>query len=297
MYRPVFKISCTVSFMLALCVTAPAAEKLPVFVSILPQKYFVHRIGGDLVSVQVMVQPGSNPATYEPKPRQMAALAKTRLYFSIGVPFEQAWLKKIAASSPKMTVVPTDEGIRKFPMAEHDHADKAVHGDSDKPHPQGMDPHIWLSPLLVRQQAAIILNALQQADPKNRPAFTENYNAFIADVMKLDSELKLIFANRQKLCFMVFHPSWGYFARDYNLKQVPIEIEGKHPKPAQLEKLVAFARKQQIRVVFVQPQFSSRSAKLIAREIGGKVSFADPLAEDWLGNLRKVAREFEAVLK
>ena len=95
---------------------------------------------------------------------------------------------------------------------------------------------------------------------------------------------------------MVFHPSWGYFARDYHLKQVPIEIEGKNPKPAQLQELIEHARENEIRVVFAQPQFSAQSAKLIAREIGGQVAYADPLAEDWMANLREVAEKFKTAL-
>ena len=91
---------------------------------------------------------------------------------------------------------------------------------------------------------------------------------------------------------MVFHPSWGYFARQYGLEQVPIEIEGKAPKPAQLAELIGHAKEQNIQIIFVQPQFSRKSAEVVAREIGGKVVFADPLAEDWLQNLADVAEKF-----
>jgi zinc transport system substrate-binding protein len=96
---------------------------------------------------------------------------------------------------------------------------------------------------------------------------------------------------------MVFHPAWGYFAHAYGLKQVPIEIEGKEPKPAQLKELIQHTRKNDIKAVFVQPQFSTKSAELVAREIGGQVAFADPLAEDWIANLRQAADKFQSVLK
>jgi len=281
---------------------ASANDRLPVFVSVLPQKYFVQQIGKDRVDVQVMVPPGASPATYEPKPRQMAALAGARLYFSIGVAFESVWLEKIMAANPALTLVRTDEGIPKMPMATHQHGGEGTHlegqSDHDQPAEHGiLDPHIWLSPPLVKQQAGAILNALKAADPKHGADYDENYRDFVAEIQNLDRVLKKTFAGKGGLAFMVFHPAWGYFAKAYGLQQVPIEIEGKDPKPAQLQELIAYAREQHIRVVFVQPQFSVKRAELVAREIGGQVAFADPLALDWLDNLRAVAGKFEAALK
>jgi zinc transport system substrate-binding protein len=292
-----------------------AADKLPVFVSIVTQKYFVQQIGKDLVDAQVMVQPGASPATYEPKPQQMADISKTKIYFAIGVPFENAWLKKIAAANPDMRVVHTDDGIEKRAMAahhheeaaeehhedEHDHKkaehhDEATHDEGHHDH-AGLDPHIWLSPPLVKIQAQTILAALQESDPDHRSVYEANFKAFAAQIDKLDADLKKTFAGKKGLQFMVFHPAWGYFAHAYGLKQVPIEIEGKDPKPAQLKKLIQHARENDIKVVFVQPQFSTKSAELVAREIGGQVAFVDPLAEDWMANLRQVADKFQAALK
>jgi zinc transport system substrate-binding protein len=273
---------------------ARAGQKLDVFVSIAPQKYFVKQIGRERVDVQVMVQPGANPATYEPRPRQMAALSKTQIYFAIGVAFEKAWLGKIAAANPKLRVVPTDHGIRKIPMATHHHS--AEH-ESGKNHPGEPDPHIWLSPTLVISQARAMLNALADMDPNHRPEYAAHTNAFIAELADLDADLRDMFAGRQGGEFMVFHPAWGYFARAYGLKQVPVEIEGKDPKPAQLKALIDHARKKHIKAIFVQPQFSSKSAELIAKAIDGQVILADPLASDWSDNLRKVAQKFKAALE
>lgn len=292
-----------------------AADKVPVFVSIVPQKFFVEQIGKDLVDVQVMVLPGASPATYEPKPTQMTALSKAKIYCAIGVPFEHAWLKNISAVNPNMQVVHTDHGIKKLTMTahhhddhegehhegEHDHEKKGGHDqkvhDEDHHDHAGLDPHVWLSPALVKVQAKTILSALQEADPANRATYESNYNVFIEQIDQLDVQLKQIFAGKEGLQFMVFHPSWGYFARDYGLKQVPIEVEGKDPKPAQLKELIMHAREKGIKVVFVQPQFSAKSAELVAREIGGQVVVADPLAEDWMVNLQQVADKFQAVLK
>jgi zinc transport system substrate-binding protein len=269
-----------------------AADRTKVFVSILPQKYFVEQIGKDLVDVRVMVKPGTSPVTYEPKPKQLADVSKAMIYFSIGVPFEKVWLKKIAAANPQMKVVHTDHGIEKIPMAAHAHHDQREH------HNHGiLDPHIWLSPPLVKMQAYTILSAFQQFDPSHGTVYEANYHEFVSKIHELDGQLKTTFAGKQGLQFLVFHPAWGYFARAYGIEQVPIEIEGKDPKPARLKELIEYARENRIRVIFAQPQFSAKSADLVGKEIGGQVAFANPLAEDWMANLREVADKFKAALK
>ena len=273
---------------------AQSVKKLAVFVSIPPQKYFVQKIGKERLDVQIMVQPGASPATYEPKPQQMAAISKTQIYFAIGVAFEKAWLGKIAAANPKLQVVHTDQDIQKIPMAAHHHGVDAPRAKDNSGEP---DPHIWLSPELVMIQTRTIRNALVEIDPAYRSFYEANAKAFMAELGELDADLRSAFAGRQGRRFMVFHPAWGYFAHAYGLKQVPVEMEGKDPKPAQLKALIEQARKNDIRVIFVQPQFSSKSAKLVAREIGGQVTVADPLALDWAANLREVARKFKEALK
>lgn len=302
---------------------APAAEPLSVFVSILPQKYIVQQIGKDKVNVSVMVLPGASPATYEPKPAQMAALSTSRLYFSVGVPFETFWLDKIAGSNPDMKIVRTDEGIRKIPMAaHHHHEDEADHGHHEADHHETghhedaghhdhenhghtgddhdgkmLDPHIWTSPKQVLTMAQNILRALTEADPANQSVYVRNHGVFADELRQLDRELREMFAGSQGMKFMVFHPAWGYLAHEYGLEQIPIEIEGKDPKPAQLKELISHARAEKIRVIFVQPQFSDKSARLIAREIGGRVMKADPLAENWRDNIRAMAALFKEALK
>ncbi|HUU41757.1 MAG TPA: zinc ABC transporter substrate-binding protein [Desulfatiglandales bacterium] len=298
---------------LAGCLSLPPAwakDPIKVFVSIAPQKYFVQQIGKDLVDVQVMVDPGASPATYEPKPRQMVAISKTILYFSIGVPFEHTWLKKLASTNPNMRIVYTDHGIGKFPISIHHHYDENEHHKgaeyyekNDYAHKtdhyeHGIpDPHIWLSPPLVMMQARSILMALQEVDPSHRSAYEVNYKTFISELLDLDAELRNIFFGKHGLQFMVFHPAWGYFAHTYGLKQVPIEIEGKDPKPAQLGELIRHAKESNIKVIFVQPQFSTKSAQQVAKEIGGQIVFANPLAENWMENLREQAEKFRTTLR
>ena len=291
-------------FVLLLPAAPPAlARPLKVFVSILPQKYFLEKIGGDLVEVAVMVQPGASPATYEPKPRQMVALAKTDIYFAIGVPFEATWLIKIAATNTKMVVVHTEAGIQKVAMiTQHQHAEQAEQHQGKTGHRQDRhrikDPHIWLSPPLVMQQARNILNGLGALDKAHRPIYEANYRNFILEIVDLDLKLKRTLETAGgHLEFMVFHPSWGYFARAYGLKQIPIEMEGKEPKPAELQYLIQYGREHSIKAIFVQPQFSWQAAQTIAESLGGQIILVDPLAPDWKKNLQEVAVKFQTALR
>lgn len=270
-----------------------------VFVSILPQKYFVQRIGGDSVIVEVMVLPGASPAIYEPKPSQMRKLASSAAYFAIGVPFEAAWLERIAGVNAKMQIVRTDAGITKLAMTGHRHEEEnhgQPHDDVEHGH-SGLDPHIWLSPPLVQQQAAAIRDALLKLLPLQADRIEKNYQSFMDEVDQLDRELRSTLQGKEGVQFMVFHPSWGYFAHEYGLEQVAIEVEGKTPKPSQLKELIEHAEEHAIHVVFAQPQFSLKSAETIARAIKGEVILIDPLAEDWLDNMRGVAEKLKTTLR
>ena len=306
-FRPYFAVLAFVA--VALCMAQVlAAKPLVVLASIAPQKYFIEQVGGDLVKVEVMVPPGTNPHFYEPKPRQMVTLSRAKAYFAVGVGFEAVWLPRFVAANPKMKLVLTDAGINKRPMSasplvqrphyEDEAGKKHKRNPDQSEHSHGaLDPHVWLAPALVKKQAGHILKGLTAIDKTNRPVYEANYRRFVKEIDALDHELESIFDGRRGLAFMVMHPSWGYFADAYGLVQVPIEIEGKAPKPAQLKTLIEQARKRNIKVIFVQPQFSTTSAATIARAIGGKVIFADPLAADWAANLRRQADLFKAALK
>jgi zinc transport system substrate-binding protein len=346
------KFIITALFLVLSASAAPALAEsgLPVFVSILPQKYFVEKIGGEFVDVDVMVSPGSSPATYEPSPRQMAALSKAQAYFAIGVPFEKHWLPRIASANPDMPVIHTDKGIDKMPIGAHEHHDHEgeahddhghegkghghdkghhhdgeehdAHGHGDKGHGhdeghhdhegeahaehhgdaghghdhQGMpDPHVWLAPELVRIQAENIHDALARIDPGNAETYAKNFTAFIREIDRLNHEIEHILASLEddQRTFMVFHPTWGYFARQYGLEQIAIEAGGKEPGPGKLAEIIKHGRELGIKTVFVQPQFSQKSAKVIARELNAEVVTLDPLAPDWNDNLIKAAKAFE----
>ena len=263
--------------------------KTNIIVSILPQKTFVQKIGGELVTVEVMVMPGSSPATYEPKPSQMRNLSKSELYFSIGVAFEQTWLKKFKNQNSKLTIVDSAKGVEKRVF-------KSSHSHRD--HRGIKDPHIWLSPKLVKIQVKNILNALVKIDKKNQDIYEKNYQNFIKEINILDDKIKNIFKTLPKnRNFMVFHPTWGYFADDYGLVQMPIEIEGREPKFSELKKFIEKARKNSVKVIFVQKEFSSKMAKVIAKEAGAKVVKVSPLSPDWAKNLEIIAKIFVSNLK
>jgi zinc transport system substrate-binding protein len=268
-----------------------AGEKVSVFTSIVPQEYFVERIGGDRVEVQALVKPGSSPATYEPTPIQMAALSEAKLFLRIGVPFENAFLPKIEETLEDLRIVDTRKGITLRKMkARHDQAD-------EQPYEAGTDPHIWLSPRLVKTQARTIADALIQADPAGKAAYEKDLAVFLKDLDALDAKLAKALAPVKGKTFMVFHPAWGYFADAYGLAQEPIEIEGKEPSALQLARIIEQAKQEGVRVIFVQPQFSQASAKQVAEAIGGAVVPIDPLARDYIANLEAVATKVSAALE
>jgi len=274
------------------CARAPAAAPsgaLQVTVSIVPQVYFVERIGGQTVSAMAMVVPGANPATYEPKPEQLKALSRSAAYFSIGVPFEGAWLDKIAATNPQMVMVDTIAGIERMPMAAHE--------DDDHEHAAGApDPHVWLSPRLIKVQAQTIYEALADLAPEHADTFQANLDAFLSDIDALEGEIRETLSGVKGRKFMVFHPSWGYFARDFGLEQIAIEVGGQEPSAQELARLISTAKAEGIHVVLAQPEFSTASAETIARAIDGKVLLISPLAADWLENMRRVAETFAEAL-
>ncbi|MCU0595029.1 MAG: zinc ABC transporter substrate-binding protein [Desulfobacterota bacterium] len=298
----------SVAFFLLLCALygsgmALAGERISAFVSIPPQKYVVQKIGGTLVSVSVMVPPGANPHLYEPRPTQMADLSKSQVYFAIGITFETVWLPKFAKLNPKMRIVPTDKGIDKLTMVSHHHEDEKDGGDPAKAGPAHKeeasgtpDPHVWVAPPEVKIIARNIQEALTEMDPSNSRTYQANLEAFLKEIDKLDQDLAEIFSDKKGLKFMVYHPAWGYFARAYGLEQVPVEMEGKEPKPEQLKALITQAKRDGIRIIFVQPQFSTKSAETIAKAINGQVIVADNLREDWEKNLRVQAQKFKQAL-
>jgi zinc transport system substrate-binding protein len=266
-------------------------DTVKVFVSILPQKSFAERIGGENVDVSVMVPPGKSPATYEPTPRQMVSLGNADLFFTIGVPFERAFLGRVSSSLQSLRIVPTDEGIEKRYLGAHSHDEDAHEDEHDDDHETGEpDPHIWMDPVLVKHQGAIIRDALIDLDPESASAYRERYDAFAADLDSLHEELSRILAPAEGSLLFVYHPAFGYFADRYGLRQEAIETGGKEPSPAMLQHVIEAARHEGVKVIFVQPEFPKKSAQAVADAIDGVVVPVAPLMEDYTENLRSLAR-------
>jgi len=267
---------------------ALAAElPLVVSVSVPPQAYFVERIGGERVEVHVLVPPGTSPATYEPSPRQMVALGRSRLYVEVGHPdflFEQRHLETLLKGNTQVVTVDMAAGTGTFCQ---DEQGRELDGD----------PHIWLSPRWMRTAAANIEAELVRLDPEGAPYYRQNLESLLSDIERLDLELRQLLSGLQGRRFMVFHPAWSHFACEYGLRQMAIESGGKEPGPAQLVATIEEARREGIRVVFAQKGFSDRSARVIAAELDARVEELDPLAHDWLENLRFSAERIAAALR
>ena len=275
--------------LLVLPALARAADPLTVFVTVVPQETFVSRIGGEHVRVNALVRAGQDPHAYEPTARQIAALAEADLYVRVGVGFEDAWMPRLLAANPRMRVLDAQDGIElRRKAAGHDHGDPD-HGH-DHGHDHGdVDPHVWTSPARVKIMGARIRDALADLAPEYAADFAANYDRFAADLDALDTEIRARLAGVENRRFMVYHPAWGYFAEDYDLDQVAIEREGKEPGARALTAMIEQARREGIRVIFVQPQLNPSSAEQVARSIGGQVAVIDPLSGDYFENLRRVA--------
>lgn len=267
-----------------------AFAKPVVLVSILPQHTFVQKIAQDKVDIHLMVKPGSSPHSYEPKPSQMVALSKADLYFSIGVEFENVWLDRFKAQNPTLPFIDISEGIQKIAISAHHHEEEH-HAHHDHEEKQGLDPHTWTSPKNVKIMAHNIYNALIKLDPQNKAFYKANLALFIQEIEATDTQIRTLLQDLEAQSkFLVFHPSWGYFAAEYALVQIAVEVDGKSPKPKDIMRIIEEAKEEHARVIFAQPEFSDKSAQIIAKESGVKVLKVSPLSADWSANLLKMAQ-------
>ena len=259
-------------------------------VSIVPQQTFLKAIGGDKVNVTLMVQAGDSPHAYEPKPSQMLAVNKADLYLAIDVEFEDVWLPKFKSLNPKMQIVDISDGVEKMHMLEKCEHGHETHGHASHDH-EGEDPHIWTSPKNVKIIAQNIYDALVKYDPSNIKYYKNNLKTLLTSVQDTDTAIEKILSSlRESRTFMVFHPSWGYFAKAYNLKQIAVEVEGKSPKPRELVHLIKEAKEEKVNAIFTQPEFSDSSAKIIAKELHIPVVKISPMAPNWSDNLINMAK-------
>ncbi len=272
-----------VGFFICKPLFASEQKKINVFVSITPQAYFVDKIGGDFVNIEVLVGPGQSPETYEPTSHQMTNLADCDVYFRIGVPFEKRLLEKLSASMKDLNISNISDGIELRSMDEN-----PDHGEI---HLGAADPHVWLDPLNAKIMTKNIFGELCKIDPGHENEYAENLKKLNDDLDSLDRNLNTILAPYKGSSFIVFHPFLGYFAHRYGLKQIAVEVDGKEPGARQLVLLINKAEEEKVRTIFVQPQFSSKSAGRIAEAIGGRVESIDGLAYDYLNNMKEIAKK------
>ena len=248
---------------------------LRVFVSIPPQKFFVEHIGGDLVHVEVLIGENQDPHTYEPLPSQINGLSKADLYLQIGSNFEEAFIGTLRRTLPDLEILDVSKGV------------ELIEGE-DNLHTGIEDPHFWMGPAQAIQMAANIRNALIAELPGDEEKLRENYEALVSKIENLDKELtEILFPYRGSTLF-VYHPAFGYFAHSYGLVQTAVETGGKEPSPRQLESIISKAKAENVKIIFVQPQYSTRSARIIADATGCAVVKVNQLAENWLENMKEI---------
>ena len=256
-----------------------------VLVSILPYKFFVEQIAGDKVNTMVLIPPGTTPHVYDPTPRQMAEISKTDIYFYNGhLSFEQSWLGKMKDSHKGLGMVNLSKGIEMI----------GGHNCDNPDHDHGNDPHTWLSPINGKIIAGNIYHALAEKYPEHKDIFEKNYDSLLQNIDRLDRQVREKLSVTDTRKFMIFHPSLSYFARDYNLEQIPVEFEGKEPSPSQLRASIDRAKKEGLKKIFIQKEFDSDNATIIAAEIDGTVVQIDPLSENWLKTLLDIAEKISA---
>lgn len=260
-------------------------EKKVVTVSILPERTFVEKIAGNDFKVNLLIPPGASPAAYTLLPSQLKDIAKSDLWFRIGyIGFEQSWKDKIEQANKNMKVVDLSEGLD---LIRHETAQ-----NGDHKHVGGVDPHIWLSPALVKKMAKRIADELTLLNPDRGPDYKLNYLKFVKEIDQLNIKIKNALKDYQGREIIVFHPSLSYYARDYGLVQYSLESGGKEPTPQHIAEVVDLARKKNIKVIYIQSEFDRENARVFANEIGGKIVEVWPLNPAWEQNLMEMTNTF-----
>ena len=265
-------------------------EKPVITVTLEPQRYFTEAIAGDKFKVVSMVPKGSSPETYDPVPQQLVSLGDSKAYFRIGyIGFEQTWMERLMNNTPHIQVFDTSKGIDLIlNNGNHDHNHGyGTHGG----HIHAVEPHVWNSTANALIIAGNTYKALSQLDKANDAYYMARYDSLCHRIQHTDSLIRQqLSAPEAAKSFMIYHPALSYFARDYGLHQISIEEGGKEPSPAHLKKLIDLCKAEDVRVIFVQPEFDKRNAETIAQQTGTKVVPINPLSYDWEEEMLDVAK-------
>lgn len=273
-----------------LLLAVPArAKPMAVTVSIPPQKYFVQQIGGAETTVTVMADKGRDPHSYEPTAAQMEAMGKADIYIAIGVPFETQWLPKFTSLNPSLQVVSLLDGITRL----HGSPDLALRGgrDAGHNHHHGLetdDPHVWLSPQVMAGTIPVIVEAFSKARPEKAADFSRRGGALAEKIIRLDTDIAALFAALppEKRLFLTFHQGWAYYAHNYGLREVSVELEGREPSPRDMARLMDFAAEKGVTVIVASPITNTSVVTAITRDIKGEAVLVNPLDENWPDMLR-----------
>ena len=259
-------------------------EKPVIVVTIEPQRYFTEAIAGDKFDVISIVPKGSSPETYDPTPQQLVSLGDSKAYLRIGyIGFEQVWMDRLIDNTPHIQIFDTSKDIDLILGEAHDHGDHQ--------HAGGVEPHIWNSTNNALIIARNTYKALCQLDKENEAYYLNRYDSLCQRIMHTDSIIrKTLQQPGTAQSFMIYHPALSYFARDYGLQQISIEEGGKEPSPAHLKDLVDLCRQEDVRIIFIQPEFDRRNAEIIARETGTDIVPINPLSYDWEAEMLAVAQ-------
>ncbi|MDD4013725.1 MAG: zinc ABC transporter substrate-binding protein [Candidatus Omnitrophica bacterium] len=270
---------------------AKEATRVKVVVTIEPLAVFVRGVAADTADIIVLVPPGADPHTYEPRPGQLRELSRADVLVETGagLDFETAFVEKVAAVNRKLVVCDSSRGIELIEPDDEAHSE----GDMDHDHHAhaGKDPHIWLDPVNAIRITDNIKKALTEANPDNSDFYEVNTGYFQAELLELDRELRDMLGPVRGRTFLVVHSAWKYFARAYGLEEIAIQHGGKDPTVKGLVDMIKKAEMTGAKMVFISPQFDPRSAEVISAETGAKLVVADPLAEDYFGNLRDMAKK------
>ncbi len=246
-----------------------------------PEQTFVKAVCGDLADVIAMVPPGNSPENYETSPKEMEKFSKASLYFSIGVPTEEA---NILPKAGKVKVISLQDEVASV------YKDRTFASG-------GRDPHIWLSPKRVKVMIESIAREMCKLDEANKDTYTKNAEAYIKQLDELDKQISSALENVKSKKFIVYHPAFGYLADDYGLQMHALEQGGKEATLRHLQEMIDLAEKENIKVIFYQEEIDSSQSEAFAQEIGGKAVRLSPLDADYIGNLKKMAETMAEVMQ
>ncbi len=257
------------------------AGKPIVAVTIVPEQTFVEAVCGDLAEVITLVPPGSSPENYGPTPMEMEKFNSAAVYFTIGVPTEEA------------NILPNVGDIKVVSLA-----DEVAAVYPDRTFEAGeRDPHIWLSPKRAKVMVEAIAREMCALDAANADTYNKNAQAYLEELDELDQTIKDALADISNRKFIVYHPAFGYFADDYGLTMVALEEEGKEATPQHLQDVIDLAKSDNIKVIFYQAEIDSSQSAAFAEELGGKTMQLAPLSADYTQNLKSMAALMAEVMQ